>query len=106
MENREQAIETIELGQRRAPMNNYISPSVAREATNDAGGDHVRAQVNLVGLGLRVVEEEDVVLGREELRCSRPCSLVQKTVHLFHDRRIRDGCFPVHPGKSAPLRPE
>ena len=88
------------------PMSNHIRTSEAHEATNGAGGGHVPALVNLVGLCLRVVEEEDGVLGREELRCSRPCSLVQKTVHLFHDRRIRDGCFPVHPGKSAPLRPE
>ena len=91
MENHKQAIEITELGQRMVPMSNYIRTSKAHEATNGAGGDHVPALVNLVGLGLHVVEEEDVVLGHEELRCSRPCSLVQKTVHLFHDRRIRDG---------------
>ena len=106
MENLEQAIETIELGQRRVPMNDYIRPSVAHEATSAAGGDHVRALVNLVGLGRRVVEEGHGVLDHEELRCSRPYSLVQKIVHLFHDRRIRGGPFPAHPGKNAPPRPE
>ena len=101
-----QAIEITELGQRVVPMRNLNRTIVAREATNGSGGGHVPALVNLVGLCLRVVEEEDGVLGREELRCSRPYSLVQKIIHLFHDRRNRDGCFPVHPGKSAPLRPE
>ena len=105
MENREQAIETIELGQRRVPMNDYIRPSVAHEATSGAGGDHVPAQVNLVGLGHRVVEEENVVLGHVERRYAQPCSLAQKPVHPYHDRRVRDGYFPDHPGKSAPPRP-
>ena len=100
-----QAIEITELGQRVVPMRNLNRTIVAREATSGSGGGHVPELVSHVGLCLLVVEEVHGVLDREELRCSRPYSWVQKTGHLCPGLRIRGDLSPVDPGKSAPPRP-
>ena len=86
-------------------MNNFNSTNAAREATNGSGGGHVPEVVNHVGLCLLVVEEVHGVLDREEPRCSRPYSLVQKSGHPCPGPRARGDLSPVDPGKSALLRP-
>ena len=86
-------------------MKNFNSTNAAREATNGSGGGHVPEVVNRVCLYRLVVVEVRGVLDREELRCSRPYSWVQKTGHLCPGLRIRGDLSPVDPGKSAPPRP-